>query len=179
MAIDQLRNVADEGVGLFVPFRTAQRGGEYGGDPVGTLAIDAAAVGDSGGGTVTITLDMPKFVFGFHPIFVPTAVVVIDTLSTPEEVRVSFDFRGNERLIGSIIRGVLTLDMDSGLNVGSIDPNGVLIEPDDQNSQQIMLVNWKTNTDARTYELHVFGYMFDAEIMARSGRVSGLLGGVT
>lgn len=179
MAVVQSRSINTPGVGLYVPFRTAMRGGESAGDPVGTLSVDAAATGTATGGNVDIVLSMSKLSFGFHPLFIPTHITTLDTLATAEVVTIAFDLRGSERMISSMHQAELALAGAATLNIASFRGEGLLIEPDDEGLDVVMNAAWTTNEDGKAYHLHVFGYMFDAELLARAGRLSGLLGGVT
>lgn len=168
------------GDALFVPFRSARRGGEYGSDPVGSVFADLAVAGAAGGGTATITLSCAKIIFGFHPIFVPTYITTQDDLATPEEVLLIYDPAGNERLsAGNGPRESKLAVAASGGNFVLFDAVGLLIEPSEEATTNVLDVVWSTNTDAKTYHLHVYGVLFDAEIMARSdSRLSELFMGI-
>lgn len=166
--------------GTFVPFRTAKRGGPEGSDPVGTIYFDGGATGAAGGGTVTISVTMAKLDFGFHALFVPTFLSVQDTLVTAEEVNLIYDAAGNSRIGAGngIVQGQLAV-AGAGVNSAVFTVNGMLIEPSEETQALVLAAQWITNTDTKAYHFHVFGMLFDAEIMAREeSRISELLMGV-
>lgn len=165
------------GDSLYVPYRTAKRGGEDGGDPVGTLSIDGEVTGDSGSGLAVINVTSRKFEHGFHPLIVPTLVSINDDLAAAEEVRFSLINTGNERINDNIHEVQLAVRAD--VNVARFDRSGFIIEPDSLPGANIMSAVWQTNTDTKVYHLHVFCFMFDAELIAASGKLAGVLGGVT
>lgn len=164
--------------GLFVPFRNANRGGGDGSEPVGTLSIDAEAAGDGSAGSVTIAIAMARLEFGMHPLFVPTYVNSEDSLVTAEEVEFQLDSVGNERIQDSLRQVVLAVD---GLNrnVARFVNDGLIVEPSQSVEANVFVFAWKTNTNALTYHGHVFGYVYDAELLARAGGNFGLLAGLT
>lgn len=169
--------------GLFVPFRTAKRGGGVnsgGGDPVGSFYIDGDLTGDASGGTATMVLAMARLEFGFHPIFVPTHIDASDNLATAEIVQLIYDPVGNARLsAGNGIRQSKLSVAGSSTNDLLFDASGVLIEPSEVLQANVLDLVWKSNTDTKIYHFHVFGMMFDAEIMAREYvKVSELMMGV-
>lgn len=166
--------------GLFVPFRTAKRGGRDGGDPVGSYYFDGGAVGAAGGGTVTIILAMQKEAFGFHPLFVPTHIDASDTLATAEEVQLIYDPAGNSRIAaGNGIRESVLAVAGSATNDVFFTAAGIIVEPSEDVDTSVLAAVWKTNTDTKTYHFHIFGMLFDAEIMAREeSKISELLMGV-
>lgn len=178
MAIDVSTLVSS---GKFVPFRTARRGGRYGKDPVGTLFIDAGATGAAGGGTVTLRIAMARIEFGFHPLFVPTVINTFDTLATPEEVQLFYDSAGNERVVdgSSGIRQTELAVAGASSNDLVFTVPGFVIEPDQVAAADVLDFVWATNTDTILYHAHVFGMLFDAEIIAREeSEISELLMGV-
>lgn len=177
MAVVTLTAADDADLALYVPFRTSSRGGRDGGDPVGTLSINAGATGAAGGGTVTITITMGHIIHGFHPLFVPTYVSISDSLTTAEEVSLAYNSGGNERLVGSLTEAELLIAV-AGQNAKRFQSSGLLIEPV-RGGGSVMSAVWQTNTDTKTYHLHIFGYMFDAELLVTAGRLEGLSSGLT
>ncbi len=175
MSVTADRSVADNG--LFVPWRTAKRGGRDGGEPVGTLSIDGGAVGDATAGTFALRITANREEFGFPGIFVPTHMTIRDNLASAEVVRLAYVTAGNERLNGDIEQHVLAIAGAAGLNVASFGNVGIPIEFFGVNTV-IMQASWSTNTDTKVYHFHVFGYMFDAQIIAREGRIGELLAGI-
>ncbi len=182
MSISVERNVADEATGLYVPFRTAQRGGVSGGDPVGTLAINAEVTGDATGGTVQIEVVMQLLAFGFHALWLVTDFTLTDAGAAQNVIAV-FDSRGNERLIAELSEVGTTIAGPFTTSIFKARGNGVIIEPSSllvaTGAHEVMQGLWTTNTNGNVYHVHAFGYLYDAEIIARSGRLGGLLGGLT
>lgn len=174
MAVDTTVTVA--GGGLYVPFRTPIRAGPLGNQPVGTLNVDANATGAAGGGTVTLRITMDVEEFGFRPIWCPTRVSVSDNLATAEAMELLYIATGNERLRANIGEVVVTVAV-SGSNVGLAEGLPVPIQPNVA-AGEIMRATWDTNTDTKIYHLHVFGPVFDAELLAREGEVADLLAGI-
>lgn len=166
--------------GLFVPFRTGKRGGVGGGDPVGSYYFDGGASGAAGGGTVTIILAMSKEQFGFHALFVPTHIDASDNLAAAEEVQLIYDAAGNSRIAaGNGIRESRLAVAGSATNDVFFTAAGILIEGSEDADTSVLAAVWKTNTDGKAYHFHVFGMLFDAEIMAREeSKISELLMGV-
>ncbi len=76
--------------GRFVPFRTKRRGGFDGGEPVGTLYVDAQVTGDGGGGSATAEIAMASQEFGFPGIWVVTRVDVVDNQDAATVVFLQF-----------------------------------------------------------------------------------------
>ncbi len=175
MAVAQSRAVAD--VGLYVPFRGFDR--EAG--MVGTLAIDAEATGDAGGGAVTILITMARIEFGFHPIYVPTRVSSFDTLTTPEVVMFQFDPAGNERIDESLREADLAVAGFGGSSA-TFDKLGVTVEPILEASTSVLVFQWTTNENTKAYHGHIFGVVYDGEALARGKRHAKtpdvLMGGV-
>lgn len=164
--------------GLYVPFRGFDR--EVG--PVGTLCVDAQVIGDGSGGTATINLQMRREEFGFHVIWIPTRVSVVDDLAAAEEVFFSFRASGNERLNADISEAVLSIRVANGLNMGSFTNLGVAVETASTTIISVMQAGWLTNTNLKVYHLHAYGILYDDEALAR-GKRSGkapdqLMGGV-
>ncbi len=175
MSITGQRKVEE---GLFVPWRTAKRGGVSGGEPVGTLSLDKQEVGDSGGGTVAVQITANREEFGFPGIFVPTFVTTRDNLASPEVIRLAYVTVGNERISGDIEQHALALAGPAALNVATFDNIGIPLEFQGVTDLVIMQATWSTNTDTKVYHFHIFGYMFDAQLIAREGRISELLAGI-
>ncbi len=174
MAVSEATNVS---AGKFTPFRTASRGGDGGGDPVATLHVDAQVTGDGSGGEASINIRMQETEFGFRPIWVTTLITSRDDLAAAEEVTFFFASAGNERLQGNMQQVELAVRSGS-TNVATFDRN-LMIDPDQGVVTQVIGATWPTNTNAKVYHLHVFGFLFDSELVARSGRLSDLLGGLT
>lgn len=175
MSISQSLDVRD---GVYVPWRTAKRGGINGGDPVGTVSVDGGLTGDATAGTAAIIIRMSRDTFGFPIIMIPTHLSARDNLASPEVVRLAYVTQGNERMVGDIEQHVLALAGAAALNVANFDSLGIPIEG--QGVDQIILqVTWSTNTDTKVYHAHVFGYVYDAQLIAREGRVEGRLAGLT
>ncbi len=163
----------------FLPFRTGERGGGDGGDPVGTCAIDAQAVGDGSGGTVAVNITASRLQFGFHPLMVPTYVVARDNLAAAEVVQLAYSGVGNERLTGtSFLEHLLSLAGAGSVNSARFRESGLIIEPSVVTGAIVMTAKWITNTNAKIYHLHVYMNVWDAELMALSGRIQGVLTGV-
>ncbi len=166
-------------LGRYVPYRTPERAGEDGGDPVGTLSIAATATGAAGGGTVTVVIRMRRTEFGFRLIWVPTYISVVDNLATAEVVLLgAFGNPNNERLAGAMRQSVLPLAGAGALNVGSFTQLGVAVEPETETISTVLTGEWSTNTDTKVYFVHAYGVCYDAEVIAREGRISELLAGL-
>lgn len=163
--------------GLFVPFRTAKRGGDNGSDAVGTLSVDANATGAAGGGTVTITINMTKSEFGFRCLWVPTIMVVSDDLAAAEVVEMAFSAGGNERLSTSLTQAQL-LVAGGSQNAGNAYDSAVLIDPDQVVAAEVLRAVWSTNTDTKGYHFHVYGPVFDGELLALNNSIGDLLAGL-
>lgn len=163
--------------GLYVPFRTGKRGGYLGGDPVGTLSLDSEVTGNATGGTAALLLTMNRDEFGFPIIFVPTFVSTRDNLAAPEVVRLAYVTAGNERISGDIEQHVLPLAGASALNVGNFDSIGIPIEGFGEDLR-VGQITWSSNVDTKVYHGHWFGYCFDAQLIAREGRIGELLAGI-
>ncbi len=159
MALSVTRSV---GSGLFVPFRGIDRRVS----PVGTLSIDATVVGDASGSPVTIVLAMAKEEFGFHPIWIPTRVVVIENNNAAQEVLFVYQTGGNERIQGGLSEEITTRVTGDGDNVGNAEFLAVPIEPDQQAQADVFSARWAVNTNTNVYELHMFGVLYDAQAMA-------------
>lgn len=168
----------DMATGLFVPWRTAKRGGVDGGDPVGTLSLDASATGAAGGGTVTLTITAVDGSFGFHAIWVPTYIALQDNLAAAESPLFSWRAAGNARLDVNLFQTFLSIRGAGTDDVSVMQNATVPIEPDNRTATQVMQAIWATNTDTIVYHIHTFGVLFDAELLARAGRIPDILAGV-
>lgn len=165
--------------GLFVPFHTARRGGPMGDEPVGTLAVDAGATGAAGGGTVQAAITMNVEEFGFRMIYIPTQIAIRDNLASAEVVSFSYEQAGNKRLnTNTTLRVVMTASAQSQ-NTGLVDGASVPIESVfSVEDGRVLLALWDTNTDTKAYHMHVFGFCFDAELIARRGGIGPLMSGI-
>lgn len=172
MAIDQTRFVRD---GFYTPYHSIGRG--VGNGLVGTLQIDAEATGAAGGGIVVIRLKMKREEFGFPLIFIPTYVAVKDNLATAELVTLDYRAAGNRRMSSNVSEMITTLQ-NNNENAGLTTNTTIPIEGGDRTEQDIMTAVWETNTDTKTYHLHMFGPVFDLQVIARSGLVDPLLAGL-
>lgn len=165
--------------GLFVPFRTAMRGGPEGRDPVGTLMVEAEATGAAGGGSVIAGITSVAQPFGFPMLWVPTHISLSDNLAAAEVINFQFRDEGNARLNTEIGDAVNALAGSQG-NVRTVRELSLVIDVTENGDTalRIMLGSWSTNTDTKTYHLHVYGPVYDAQIMARSDRVPELVAGL-
>lgn len=164
--------------GTYIPFRTARRGGVAGRDAVGTLSVDIETVGNGTGGTVTLGMTMARGNFGFHALWVPTRITVVDTLATAEVVVIAFVSAGNDRLRGPLDEAVLSIDRGDDRNIGVAKEFAILIDPGSRVEGQVLSALWQSNTDTKSYHLHAYGAIYDAEIIAREGGVSELVAGL-
>lgn len=135
---------------------------------VGTFNLDIEDDGEAGGGFLLLRANLASVnTWGFQPIIVMTAVAVsVDT--DPGNVQISYENLGNRRgplvpysfdpvIVDSVAASPVGLQMK------------VVVEPVFPDAQFIS-VKFGTNTDAKTYHLHGQGIVFDAEILARTGR---------
>lgn len=177
MAVSSTTSVQSDG--LYVPFRNAQRGGPSGSDPVGTLFVNAEATGAAGGGTVTINITMRRQEFGFPIIWVPTYITTLDTLASVGKIVWSYLDTGNERLGASINEAVVAVATGLAINAGVVAERGVAIDPTGETALAVMSAIWDDNVDTKAYHVHVFGAVFDRQVMALSdGSVHDLLAGI-
>lgn len=161
--------------GLFVPYHQAERG--QGNGLVGTLSVDAAGTGDASGGTFSLNIQMSRQEFGFTPVFVPTAIYCQDDLATLEVVRLAYLSQGNRRLQSDLVE-VVTPVAQSGFNFGQKLEVSVPIEGRDRTDRTVFVGVWFTNTLNEVYHVHMFGPVYDLEILARSGYVDPLMAGL-
>ena len=124
-----------------------------------------------------LRVKMAREEFGFPIIWVPTLIVVEDNLASAENVNVSFRSDGNKRLGSSINQVVVPVTVGTA-NIGLLDNTTIPIESAVDSDENILSATWATNTDGKTYHLHVFGPVFDAQVIARAGHVDMLLAGV-
>lgn len=172
MAVDTTVFVAN---GLYTPFQTKKRGAN--GSPVGTLYVDVGAAGAAGGGTVTAALAMRRIEFGMVIAWIVTGMAVSDTLVTAEAVQLAFFRQGNVRLASEIVFSALPVAV-SGQNAVGVEPMAVPIEGVNQTQADIFKAIWSTNTDTKGYHVHLFGPVYDLELIAKSGYVPDLLAGI-
>jgi len=165
MAISVTRSVS---AGLYVPFRGIDRSVS----PVGTLSIDATVTGDATGNPLTIVLSMAKDEFGFHPIWIPTRVEVIENNGSAQEVLFVYQTAGNERLQAGLSEEVTTRVTSDGDNIANAEFLSVPIEPDQPTPADVYSARWAVNTDTKVYELHMFGVLYDGQAMA-ANKVAG------
>lgn len=165
--------------GHYVPFHTRWRGGPGGDEPVGSLAVDAGATGAAGGGTVSAGITMNAEEFGFRMIWIPTQIYIRDNLATAEDMSFSYEQAGNRRLnTNSTLRVLMTASAQSQ-NTGLVDGASIPIEPLVATTDgRCMVAIWDTNTDTKSYHLHVFGFAFDMELIARKGGIGPLMSGI-
>lgn len=173
MAVAQVRVLDD--VGLYVPYHTGGRG-RYSG-LVGMLGMDANATGLAGGGSVTISITASKDAFGFPFTWVPTFIGVDDNLAAAEEVRVSYNGDGNRLLAFSPAQNALSVRSGSQ-NTGVFSNLAIPIEPDGEDPVGILTAVWPTNTDTKLYHLHVFGPVYDMQVIARNYEITEMLAGL-
>ncbi len=161
-------------VGLYTPYHTRERGGADG--LVGTLYVDGAAVGDATGGALTIQIRMRRQEFGFPLIWVPTVIVGSDNLAAAEAIQFSYDSTGNRRIDGGLVQTVLavrSIDNAAVMQNVSVPIEGV------SDAQAVVFGTiWPSNTDTKVYHLHMFGPVFDLQVIARQGDVDVLLAGM-
>ncbi len=167
MRILAISDQIDVSSGLYVPFRGFDR--EAG--PVGTLDVQSQTVADVSGGTVALNVRWNYEEFGFHMIWIPTMITIIDTLAAAETVEVLYRGLGNERIAD--FHGEIVTTVSSGFtarNIGKVAELGFPFEANvdaRETPQGIISAGWATNTNLLLYELHIFGPVYDAEALAR------------
>ncbi len=163
----------------YVPYHIGQRGGDEGNTPVGTLDVDAEATGAAGGGAVTLRIFLARQVFGFPMMWVPTIVSLLDNLSSAEVAVVRYGVTGNVRMTAGLEQAV-TLVANSGTgNAGQTENVTIPIEPSTDSAQEVLQAIWDTNTDTKVYHMHVFGPVYDLQVLAENGaRVPNLMAGI-
>lgn len=162
--------------GLFVPFRTQVRGGGDGSQPVGTLSVDAGAVGDMSGGSIVARITMQRQMFGFPAIWVPTTYSFFDTLAAAEAVLVTIQ-SGNERTGSDFVTSILLLRA-AGTDAGII--SDLVLPLNGESNVEVAAVQavWATNTNVTPYHMHVFGPVYDAQLFAVNGVIPLMVAGV-
>lgn len=173
MAVVQERNVSD--VGLYVPYHATNRGQSNG--LVGTLQVNAEATGTATGGAVTIQVNMRREEFGFPLIWVPTIITARDNLATAEGIFFQYSSVGNRRLNSSLTETVLALAV-AGVNAAVMPNASVPIEGVDAVQAAVFEVLWATNTDTKIYHAHIFGPVYDLQVISRGGLIEPLLAGL-
>ncbi len=165
--------------GRYVPWRTAMRGGDMGTEPVGTLEVDAGASGDVSGGTVSVGITINREEFGFPFLWVPTQITINDTLSTLENANMSYGSAGNERLNTDVLDIIVMRSGAQSTNegIGSIAAIPIEAVPGTVDGRCLFTV-WDTNENGKVYHMHVFGPVFDMQVIANQGGISELLSGV-
>lgn len=172
MAVSVLRFV-DEG--NFVPFHTLSRGGSNG--LVGTLYVDAEVVGDAGGGGVTLRMALGRNDLGFPALWVPTVIGSRDDLATAEVVTFIYDFTNNRRLSSNVHETKLALQAGT-VNAALMENTAVPIEPDSDVPAEVFDVIWQTNTLNKVYHLHMFGPVYDLQLIAAGGFIDEFAAGL-
>lgn len=165
------------GDGLFKPLHQLVRGGSDGKSPVGTVHVLGQAVGDSGGGTAQILMQMRRIEFGMRCIFAPVLISVDDDLASPEAVRLAFSASANIRTTSTVDQSALTLASQGG-NHAKFPPEGFLFESDTIATATLLQFIWSTNSDGKVYRAHLIMSVFDAELIEAQGSVSDFLAGV-
>lgn len=135
----------------------------------GTYDQDVEVTGAAGGGTATLAARWVGNEWGFVPIMVIMAVTV-QANTDPGFVRVSYVDTGNRRLQGELTYAYDTVVVDGNHITPEYAFPKVPIEPRDGPSVDLfMRAVFDTNTDTKIYHMHIFGLVFDAEWMSRSG----------
>lgn len=172
MAVSATRFVS---AGLYTPYHTLGRGGSNG--LVGSLSVDAEATGDSGGGSVTVALNMGRQEFGFPILWVPTVIAIRDNLAAAENVALIYDSTNNRRLAASFHEVVVGL-RSGATNTALMSNVSIPVEGDAVAPAGIFAAIWPTNTDTKSYHLHMFGPVFDLQVIAKQGEIDLLAAGV-
>lgn len=173
MATLTIVNMEDQ---LYVPLHSRVPGGDDGKSPVGTVSIDMGTVGDATGGLARAQLKMRRIEFGFRPIIVPTLITVQDNLAAVGVVEV--EYSQSQWRLGTSTNLVVTTVAGPNINQVSVPLNGMVFEVEPQAVTEVLLVSWATNTDTKIYHCHIFGAVFDAEVIEQRGSISELLAGV-
>lgn len=159
---------------LYVPYHTVMRGGPDGMDPVGSLQVNAEATGDAGGGVVNIILSMLRQPFGFPILWAPTMVSATDNLASAEDVALSFS---SGRLITDMQQTITMVATANAGDLGNAKELGVSLEGRDA-VVTVATATWSTNTDTKSYHLHMFGPVYDLQLIALKGRISDIMAGL-
>lgn len=163
--------------GGYVPLMQKVRFGPNG--LVGTYSKSFNTTGAAGGGGVTISVTATRQMFGFAAIIVPTLIVSLDTLATPEGLRFLWIATGNRRVrLQADITQVITPVTVASINLGRLDVSGIMIEGRNKSEQNVFQAIWPTNTDGKIYQIKMFAMVYDAEMLEKHGQVAGLLEGI-
>jgi len=153
--------------GKYTPFRGLSKVA----GPVGTFSNVMSATGDATGDPVTLNLTSRFEEFGFHYAFVPTLITILDTLSTVEFVVLTHSAEGNERVLDGL--QVITAPIahsGAGGNVGFFEGSQLAVPwevEQDAATRRLCSVLWSTNENLKSYQVKIYGLMFDQEILAR------------
>lgn len=176
MSVTSIAAVAN---GTYEPFHTEVRAGPNSEDPVGTVAVDSGVTGDASGGTVTIGVSMRPQEFGFRLLWIPLSIVLRDNLAGQDLVNLNYLSVVNDRLDAVVEEFITMEDAAQSLNMGLSKMYALPIEVSYGTSGgNVLTAVWATNTDTKIYHLHVFGPVFDLEVMAREGKVHPLMAGI-
>lgn len=172
MAVNTTTLIADGVItSRYTPYHAARRGGPDGSDPVGTLSVNAQATGAAGGGTVIVGISMNRETFGFPLLWVPTMISIADNLATAEDVDLAYSGGRMETAQQQVVTMVQFAE-----NAGAASQYGVSFEGGE--ATLIITATWQTNTDTKTYHLHVFGPVYDLQVIAARGRISDIMAGL-
>jgi len=142
---------------------------------VGTYDQDVEVTGASGGGTVTLSASWQGLEWGFRPIIVIMAVTG-QANSDPGNVRISYVPTGNRRLQGELTYAYDMVAVGGNFLTPEYAFPRVAVEPRvGDNVDVFMRMIMDTNTDTTNYHMHLFGLVFDVELMGRMGRYQELI----
>lgn len=174
MAVLVNREVA--ATGLYVPYHQAGR--DASNALVGSLAVNAEATGDSGGGNVTIQLLMLRSEFGFPQLWVPTLIAAQDNLGTAEPVVFNYLSSGNRRLNANIAEVITMIDGGGTSDFGHVENVSLPLEVDPGSDRSVLSMKWSTNTDGKIYHMHVVGPVYDLQMLAKDGYIDEMMAGL-
>jgi len=163
--------------GLFVPFMQRTRGGDSHGSPVGTVTLDATDTGDGSGGTATVSVSIRRTMFGFRTLVIPTSIVTFDNLAAVEPIRLEFQFAGLRRLV-AVHQFVRTSVRHNATNMSELGDLGIVLESNLEAATDALAVQWETNTNSVVYHVHLYGVVYDLEILEKYGTLDPLMAGV-
>ncbi len=146
---------------------------------VGTYDHDFEGTGDGSGGTLTLSLSFDGTEWGFDPIIVITAVSVRIS-SDPTNVGIVYEVTGNRRLADDLgfASGTVS-NQGQFLNPEYVLPR-IAIEPQKGQVTGVFLrALFDSNVNSAIYHFHVWGLVFDAEIMAASGDYREIVAALT
>lgn len=167
------------GQGLFTPFPTLYRGGRDGSQPVGTLFVDATATGDSGGGVIVMNITGVRSQFGFRTAWIPLYIQASDDDGgVPKQFALGYRAEGNTRLSSTLTEVLSGVSDGTGLFAGPFQNTGILIESDSRTAAAVMRMQASVNTDGKVYHFHVYGPVYDRELLAKHGKLDELYTGV-